>query len=54
MAQEEHLYNEINAVNKLGLLANLFSQPGDLVLTEIDKSGLVDIFQEMVIILSPP
>lgn len=34
-------------VRKLGLLVALFSQQGDLVLTENDKAGLVDLLQDI-------
>lgn len=43
-----------DASAKIGLLANLFSQPGDLVLNEDDKAGLVDIFQSVIDNLTPP
>lgn len=33
---------------KIGLLANLFSQKGDLLLDENDKAGLVSIFNEII------
>jgi hypothetical protein len=34
-------------VRKLGLLAALFSQQGDLILNEDDKAGLVDLLQDI-------
>lgn len=37
-----------NAALKIGLLANLFAQPGDLVLVEDDKAGLVQLFEELI------
>lgn len=38
---------------KIGLLANLFSQPGDLILNEDDKAGLVGIFQDLLKSIDP-
>ena len=38
---------------KIGLLASLFSQPGDLVLDENDKAGLVNIFYDVIEKLEP-
>lgn len=39
---------------KIMLLANLFSQPGDLVLNENDKAGLVSIFYDLIEDISEP
>ncbi len=40
------------AVGKLGLLSTLLSQPGDLVLSDSDKMGLVAIFDGVIGILN--
>lgn len=47
MADTRDTANEL-AANKLGLLANLFSAPGDLILEERDKAGLVEIFHDVI------
>ena len=43
-----------SAVTKLGFLANMFSQQGDLVLTEQDKAGLTCILENLITDLSKP
>jgi hypothetical protein len=38
--------------NKLRILSVLFSQPGDLVLSDNEKAGLVGLFDDLVIELT--
>ncbi len=41
------------AASKLCLLSSLFSQPGDLILGENEKAGLVGLFDELAFKLEP-
>jgi hypothetical protein len=50
MAIKEQAAMEV--ANKLKTLAVLFSQPGDLVLTDNEKAGLVGIFDDMAEVLN--
>lgn len=36
-----------DVANKLKTLSVLFSQPGDLILTDNEKAGLTSLFEEM-------
>ncbi|MEY8239995.1 MAG: hypothetical protein RPT25_06595 [Cycloclasticus sp.] len=52
MAQKINRDEIANTVCKLGLVANLMSLPGELVLSDDDKAGLVNMLYEVKEMLS--